>query len=101
MDSQIVSLPEFGMPSNDWMSVGVCSETHTKLGKALGPPGKVLEMSRASDRMRDEAVRPGSVHFDEWAAFAFRVEQRFAELGIFASAGVGFHTAGDLHSSAH
>ncbi|CAK9074894.1 unnamed protein product [Durusdinium trenchii] len=79
--AQIVSLDEFAMPSEDWMSINVkrikAPENDTE------PPDDLHELSKETDRMRERAVGPGrSVTYDEWAEFAQDVKSRLARANV-------------------
>lgn len=83
----IVRVPEFAMPSEDWMSVSVrrpaaeCDDL-----SCPEPPQELLELQWEADQMRAQATGkavPGtSVTFVEWASFAEHMKSRLARHGI-------------------
>lgn len=112
-ESQIVSMQEFAMPSEDWMSVSVrrlSAEKH-HAGQPPLPPDPVQEkrararkwqlvptylspegtpdlhlLAKETDKVRDRAVGPRSVSFDEWAEFAKEVKDRLGKSGVLTTA---------------
>ncbi|CAL1144507.1 unnamed protein product [Cladocopium goreaui] len=80
-NAQIVSLDEFAMPSEDWMSINV-----KKLNAPQNdtePPEDLHQLSKETDRMRERAVGPGrSVTYEEWAEFAQDVKTRLARTNV-------------------
>jgi len=77
-EAQIVSMDEFAMPSEDWMSINVRKkEFHKKVPRfnETEPPEFLYELEKETDRIRDRAVGPGrSVDYGEWADFAQMVK---------------------------
>jgi len=79
--TEIISLAEFAMPSEDWMVVAKvlhCGE------KASSPPKAVLNLQREADRMRARASQPGAggVTFEEWSEFSARMREALLNIGI-------------------
>ena len=84
---QLLSLQEFAMPCEDWMSVSVREHSGTKpLPKK--PPPSLLELHARAETIRKLATRQGgaSISFEEWSAFACRMRQSLSLLGIVATA---------------
>lgn len=111
-DSQLLTVGEFAMPSEDWMSVS-CLKTLTiprsnrsadneglpvdgqpwnSPGPAVEQPGPASplefpELEREADRMRSRARRPGrSVTFEEWADFAQHLKAKLGAHGVVVTA---------------
>lgn len=100
--TQIVDVPEFAMPAEDWISVSVgvealgplctCSEGEgedEEQAQVGEPPEIIWTLQELTDNIRVDA-RPtrGSVDFDSWAAYASDLRLRFACLGICPTAHV-------------
>eukprot|EP00421_Protoceratium_reticulatum_P029235 CAMPEP_0168474510 /NCGR_PEP_ID=MMETSP0228-20121227/60883_1 /TAXON_ID=133427 /ORGANISM="Protoceratium reticulatum, Strain CCCM 535 (=CCMP 1889)" /LENGTH=165 /DNA_ID=CAMNT_0008490549 /DNA_START=33 /DNA_END=528 /DNA_ORIENTATION=- len=94
--AQFVSVPEFLMPAEDWMSVSTrCPLAAAEEGEPVedGLCGQarteVLNLDREADRMREKALNPGrSVTFEEWAAFAAGMTSCLGRVGIAATSAV-------------
>lgn len=91
-DTHIVTLREFAMPSEDWMSVSVRKTMPTAAGGVPQPvttpeaPPEIAMLQWESDRMRGQATKAKQgVTFGEWAEFAEQMKQRMAKLGIEAT----------------
>eukprot|EP00931_Biecheleriopsis_adriatica_P057695 TRINITY_DN34246_c0_g2_i1.p1 TRINITY_DN34246_c0_g2~~TRINITY_DN34246_c0_g2_i1.p1 ORF type:complete len:531 (+),score=113.78 TRINITY_DN34246_c0_g2_i1:33-1595(+) len=81
-NAQIVSMDEFAMPSEDWMSICV-KKAKVPKKKEPEPPEDLVTLEKETDRMRDRAVGPGrSVDYGEWADFAQEVKSRLAKQGV-------------------
>lgn len=89
-DTRIVRVPEFAMPSEDWMSVSIRrpAAEHGDVPAPV-PPQELLELQWEADQMRaratGKAVPGSSVTFVEWASFAERMKCRLAQHGIIPS----------------
>eukprot|EP00929_Paragymnodinium_shiwhaense_P072532 TRINITY_DN36819_c0_g1_i1.p1 TRINITY_DN36819_c0_g1~~TRINITY_DN36819_c0_g1_i1.p1 ORF type:complete len:383 (-),score=79.46 TRINITY_DN36819_c0_g1_i1:424-1572(-) len=88
-DNDIVSVREFAMPSEDWMSVSVLRhdaldrETANERMKETCPEEILTQLQWEADRVRAQAMRKGhGVTYPEWAAFAEQMKQKMAPLGI-------------------
>lgn len=81
-DAQILSMDEFAMPSEDWMSLCV-KKTKVPDEPEPEPPDDLLLLSKEADRMRDRAVGPGrSVSYEEWGEFAQEVKVRLKKFDV-------------------
>lgn len=80
-NAQIVSMDEFAMPSEDWMSINVRKMKAPK--NETEPPEDLHQLSKETDRMRERATGPGrSVTYEEWAEFAQEVKKRLAATDV-------------------
>jgi len=86
---QILSLQEFAMPSEDWMTVSIRKASPQASGSEEVPE-KIMELHHLAEAMRDLASKPGgtSVSFDEWRNFASKMKEELKRLGIQATAEV-------------
>jgi len=103
--AQIVSMTEFAMPSEDWMSTSVQRPAWAREGRPVveasaeeaeeddsygsEPRDELVQLDREADRMRERATGPGrSVTFTEWAEFAEKMRTRLAanDIKVTASA---------------
>eukprot|EP00435_Cladocopium_sp_Y103_P056072 s735_g18.t2 len=107
-ENHIVRVREFAMPSEDWMSVSVLrpeaaeqfqleavdvpvlerGKGHAPQGAWPAPPEELLQLQWESDRIRQQATRPGSgsVSFTEWASYAEEMKAKMARHGIVETA---------------
>eukprot|EP00435_Cladocopium_sp_Y103_P057833 s56_g20.t1 len=87
---QILSLQEFAMPSEDWMTVSIRTSLLEASGCSEEVPEKILELHHLAEAMRDLASKPGgtSVSFEEWRNFASKMKEELKRLGIQATAEV-------------
>ena len=87
---QLLSLQEFAMPCEDWMSVSLRQRSSGSASSPLcsEPPPSLLELHLRAETMRKLATRQGgaSISFEEWSAFACRMRQSLGLLGISATA---------------
>jgi len=86
--TEIVSVREFAMPSEDWMTISVrlpLPEGSCR-SQVPTPPLEVLRMHRDAEWMRSLATSGDwSVPFEAWALFAAEMRERLASFGISAS----------------
>eukprot|EP00930_Biecheleria_cincta_P083252 TRINITY_DN72861_c0_g1_i1.p1 TRINITY_DN72861_c0_g1~~TRINITY_DN72861_c0_g1_i1.p1 ORF type:complete len:715 (-),score=147.62 TRINITY_DN72861_c0_g1_i1:31-2175(-) len=95
---QIVSMDEFAMPSEDWMSLCV-KKKKVPDEPEPEPPDDLLLLSKEADRMRDRAVGPGrSVDYDEWGEFAQEVKVRLKKFGVELTADLRSEASRDRDS---
>lgn len=81
--TEIVSVREFAMPAEDWMSVSTLLRPPAPSERPrAGPPAELLELRAESDRLRRRATSPGGVSFADWAAFAERAGRELARWGL-------------------
>lgn len=82
-NTEIMSVTEFAMPSEDWMAV---AEMLPSDAKAPPVPKVVLHLQREADRMRMQASQPGAggVTFEAWADFSIRMRAALEAVGISA-----------------
>eukprot|EP00434_Breviolum_minutum_P029186 symbB.v1.2.025816.t1/scaffold2532.1/size76761/2 len=107
-ENHIVRVREFAMPSEDWMSVSVLRPEAAEMlqqqavdvpllergkgqaprGAWPAPPEELLQLQWESDRIRQQATRPGSgsVTFSEWASYAEDMKDKMACHGIVETA---------------
>eukprot|EP00747_Dinoflagellata_sp_TGD_P072321 gnl/TRDRNA2_/TRDRNA2_157431_c2_seq1.p1 gnl/TRDRNA2_/TRDRNA2_157431_c2~~gnl/TRDRNA2_/TRDRNA2_157431_c2_seq1.p1 ORF type:complete len:587 (-),score=52.49 gnl/TRDRNA2_/TRDRNA2_157431_c2_seq1:102-1718(-) len=84
-DTEVVTLKEFAMPAEDWMSVSI-RKPGTEDMEMPEPPRELVSLERETDRIRDKATRSDrSVTYEEWAAFSNEVESRLKPFGIEAT----------------
>ncbi|CAE8633520.1 unnamed protein product, partial [Polarella glacialis] len=87
--SQIVSMDEFAMSAEDWMSINVKKRKyHLKEPEEPmpEPPEDLHQLVRESDRMRERATGPGrSVTYEEWADFAQDIKARLGKANILTT----------------
>eukprot|EP00971_Amphidinium_carterae_P196697 3903771-Amphidinium_carterae.1 len=87
--TKIVSLQEFAMASEDWMSVSVLKKLRCQvdygtmfLAGEEAPPA-IQQLQEACERMRHRTTNLDSgVDFIEWAAFSQTMRAELSELGI-------------------
>lgn len=91
-DAHIVSLKEFAMPVEDWMSVSISTgpppgENPEWRGRRDDPADDLVQLQWESDRVRAQATRPGghSVTYEEWSDFVADMKARLAVVGIAAT----------------
>merc|ERR1740123_674317 len=99
--SQLVSVQEFAMPSEDWMSIhtrrmegqppGLIPAPDEPPGAADPPPDdpeyELEQLDYEADRYRERATGPGrSVTFEEWRDFAAKVKEGCGRFGIIVTA---------------
>eukprot|EP00427_Karlodinium_veneficum_P017201 CAMPEP_0169125178 /NCGR_PEP_ID=MMETSP1015-20121227/34736_1 /TAXON_ID=342587 /ORGANISM="Karlodinium micrum, Strain CCMP2283" /LENGTH=363 /DNA_ID=CAMNT_0009188677 /DNA_START=211 /DNA_END=1300 /DNA_ORIENTATION=- len=83
-ETEIITLQEFAMTSEDWMSVSVRRQSEAVVVPAHPPA--LVQMQWDSDRIRALATQPGEgVTHEKWSAYAERMKARFAALGIHAT----------------
>ena len=79
---QILSMQEFAMPCEDWMtvSVGVTALPHP----SSSPPARILELHYKAETIRKLATKKGgaSVSFEEWSTFAGQMRRALSTLGL-------------------
>lgn len=84
--TDFVSMKEFAMPAEDWMSVSIRrkdADHKESLFDSPQAPPDIMQMQWESDRIRDKATKgEGSVSYGEWAAFSHDFKQRFKMCGI-------------------
>ena len=90
-EMQVVSVGEFAMPSEDWVTITVCKgeapdPLPNRTKQAVGPE-ELHTLNYEADRMRTRARRPGrGVTFQEWSEFADDMKTRLANEGIVPTA---------------
>eukprot|EP00931_Biecheleriopsis_adriatica_P124187 TRINITY_DN9929_c1_g1_i1.p1 TRINITY_DN9929_c1_g1~~TRINITY_DN9929_c1_g1_i1.p1 ORF type:complete len:830 (+),score=177.74 TRINITY_DN9929_c1_g1_i1:144-2492(+) len=86
--SQQLSVQEFAMPVEDWMSVAVVKRlpAQQKAEKQAGHPKLLSELHDLSDEIRARATIPGrGIDFFEWASLSAKMKQGLKRLGIIAT----------------
>lgn len=73
---QILSLQEFAMPFEDWMTVSIRKASPLEASGSEEVPEKIMELHHLAEAMRDLASKPGgtSVSFDKWRELCFEDE---------------------------
>ncbi|CAE8642581.1 unnamed protein product, partial [Polarella glacialis] len=84
-DTEVVSLREFAMPVEDWMSVSIYQPP---VMSSQSPPAELLQLNEVADDLRERAKTPGGVSFSEWADFAARMREGLDRAGIRATVDV-------------
>ena len=84
-ERQILSLQEFAMPCEDWMTVSV---GHRQEANASKPPATILELHSQAETMRRLATKQGGagVSFEDWSTFARQMRQALSTVGVTATA---------------
>jgi len=82
--TELVSLEEFAMEGvEDCMAVAVYKPAPAgHAGISCKIPEMVLDLESQANKKRTQAFRPGSVPFEDWAAFADGMKMSLSELGI-------------------
>jgi catechol O-methyltransferase len=81
-DTQIVTLQEFAMASEDWMSVSVRRDNR-EVVVPEHPPG-LVQLHWESDRIRSLATQ-AEVRYGQWSDFADHMKEEFCKFGIAAT----------------
>ncbi|CAE8585905.1 unnamed protein product [Polarella glacialis] len=86
-EAQILSVGEFMMPSEDWMSITVPRPKFFASTLAPLHPAELIRLHEEADEIREAATGPGrTVSWPAWASFAQSMKERLAALGIEATA---------------
>jgi len=80
--TQIISLQEFAMDSEDWMSVSVNRKCQAV--DVPAHPSEVFQMQWESDRIRALATGQGVI-YEQWSAHAEHMRRIFARLSVYAA----------------